>query len=195
MKPIRVFYSIYVPSGRTRILLDAMRLIANPAAKHSAHITVRGPYQDYQDSRDWSAVVLGQKIHIGGVGTFFGPGQHTVLLKVESPAIQKVWHKPDYPGYNPHITIYDGDSPTFAESLRDVLEAQELGFDFHATGLDPLVSGNGRPPLREWYDPEQLAPYLGCSISLDEIDGAGETTRLGWIVTLAEQLDYQACSR
>lgn len=194
MKPIRVFYNVYVPPGKTRTLLDTVRLIANPAAKHPVHITVRGPYSDYQDPRGWSAAVQGQRVHVGGVGTFFGPSQNTVLLKVKSPAIQAIWHKPDYPGYNPHVTIYDGDSRPFAEALRDVLEPRDPTFTFQATGMEPLVSGNGRPPLRYFFDPEDVAPFLGHPVSLAEIDTADASSRLSWIAVLAEQLTPHACA-
>ena len=195
MKPIRVFYSVYLPPGRTRTLLDAIRVIANPATKHSAHITVRGPYTDYQDPRRWSAGVQGQRVHVGGVGTFFGPSQNTVLLKVEASAIQALWYKPDYSGYNPHVTIYDGNSRQFAEGLLDVLTPQNLTFDFHATGLEPLVSGNGRSPLGYFFDPKDVAPFLGHPVSLEEIVTADESTRLSWIAGLAEQLTSHACVR
>ncbi len=195
MKPIRVFYCVYVPPGRNSTLLDTIRLVANPATKHPAHITVRGPYPDYQDPRAWSGAVQGQQVHVGGVGTFFGPGQNTVLLKVEAPVIQALWHKPDYPEYNPHLTIYDGDSRTFAEALRDVLEPCDSVFTFPAMGLEALVSGNGRPPLRCFYDPEDVATFLGRPVSRAEIDAADESTRLSWIAALAEQLTPHACAR
>jgi len=195
MMPIRVFYSLYVPPGRVRTLFDAIRLIGNHAAKHPAHITVRGPYPDYQDPRRWSVAVQGQKIRVGGVGTFFGPNQSTVLLKVESPIIESLWHKPDYSGYNPHVTIYDGDSRPFAEALRDILEPLDPTFTFQATGMEPLVSGNGRPPLRHFFDPESVASFLGQPVSLAEIDTADESTRLSWIAALAEQLTPHVCAR
>ena len=195
MKPIRVFYCAYVPSGKPRTLIDAVRLIANPVTKHPAHITVRGPYSDYQDPRTWSVALRGQRVQVGGIGTFFGPSQHTVMLKVEAPAIQSLWHKPDYPEYNPHLTIYDGDSRSFAESLRDVLALRDPTFTFHATGLEPMVTGNGRPPLRYFFDPEDIAPFLGQSVTLADIVTADETTRLSWIALLAEQLTSHTCVR
>lgn len=195
MKPIRVLYCVYVPPGKIRTLLDAIRLIANPATKHPAHITVRGPYSDYRDPRTWSNTVQGQRVHVGGIGTFFGPSQNTVLVKVESPAIKALWHKPDYPEYSPHLTIYDGDSRVFAEALRDILESRDPKFTFHATGMEPMVSGNGRHPLRHFFNPEDVAPLLGQSISVAEIDAADESTRLAWITALAELLAPHACTR
>ena len=118
-----------------------------------------------------------------------------MLLKVEAPVIQDLWYKPNYPGYNPHLTIYDGDSRTFAEAIRDVLEPCDPAFSFLAMGLEPLVSGNGRPALCYFYDPEDLVTFLGRPISRTEIDSADESTRLAWIAALAEQLTPLASIR
>jgi hypothetical protein len=192
MNKIRVFYAVYVPSGRVRILLDAIRLFARPQAKHAAHITVRGPYADYQDPREWSAKVTGQPIEVGGVGTFFGPGQSTVFLSVDSPAIRSVWHKPDFPEGKPHLTIYDGDKRPFAESLRDVLAAKDPRFTFSATGVEPIVSGNGPRLLRSAYDPSELADVLDRPPDLAEVDSADDATRLSWIEDLADHLATSA---
>lgn len=194
MRPIQVLYCVFIPPGKARTLLDAIRLIANPATKHPAHITVRGPYDDYQDPRKWSAEVKGQLIQVGGVGDFFQPRQNTVLLKVESPAVKAIWHKPDYPGYNPHVTIYDGDSRPFAEALRNALKMHDPTFAFQATGIEALVSGSGLRALRHFFSPKDIAPILGRQISLDEIDAADDATRLSWIDTLAEQLSQCACA-
>src|SRR5262249_58923975 len=111
--------------------------------------------------RNWSAQVNGATIEVGGVGTFFEGDQNTVYLGVESPAVQAVWDKPDYPGqYIPHLTIYDGASRQFAESLRDLLKEKDLRFTFLATDVEPVVVGNGPSLLIAWYDPSELAGLL-----------------------------------
>lgn len=194
MNELRVLYAIYVPPGQIRTLLDAIRLFARPQTKHPAHITVRGPYPDYQDPRDWSVKVKGQPIDVGGVGTFFGPEQNTVFLRVDSPAVRAVWHKPDYPDeYNPHLTIYDGPSQPFAEALRDLLTGKEPRFTFLATGLEPMVLGNGPRPLIAWYDPSELTGFLALPPTLPELGAADEGTRLSWIGELAESLASATC--
>src|SRR5262249_12597096 len=131
-----------------------------PKTKHPAHITVRGPYQDYQDPREWTTKLKGQPVEIGEVGTFFEKDQHTVFLGVSSPAIRSIWHKPDYPDSNPHLTLYDGTSRSFAESLRQVITGKDPRFTFLATGVEPIVSGNGFRPLRASYDPSVLAGLM-----------------------------------
>jgi hypothetical protein len=193
MKQLKVFYSIYVPTGPIRTALDAIRLFARPQTKHPAHITVRGPYSDYRDPRMWTAAVRGQCVEVGGVGTFFGPDQNTVFLRADAPAIRLIWDKPDFPDYNPHLTIYDGESRDFAESLRAILVQKDPRFSFAASGMEPMVSGNGPAPLITWYDPIELAPYMASPPNRHELVAADEPTRLSWVEELADGLVSSAC--
>jgi len=189
----KVLYSIFVPPGRARTVLDAIRLFAKPSSKYSAHVTVRGPYPDLLDPTPWSGWVRGQLIEIGGVGTFFEGSQNTVYLSVYSPAIRAVWDKPDYPDYNPHLTVYDGPSRVFAESLRSVLIARNPRLSFHAEGLEPMQIGNGYLPLRESYDPAELGAFLTRPPTMAEIDAADDAIRLSWIAELADHLTALPC--
>src|SRR2546423_157 len=181
MNELKVLYVLYVPPGRVRTLLDAIRLFARPQTKHPAHITVRGPYPDYQDPRDWSAKIRGRRIEVGGVGTFFGPQQHTVYLRAESPMIRELWDKPDYPSGLAHLSIYNGESRSFADALTALLAERNPQFAFTGTGLEPLVMGNGPRLLRAGYDPSELTAFLDRPPTLDELDSADEKTRLAWI--------------
>jgi hypothetical protein len=166
-----------------------MRLFANPQVRHAAHITVRGPYPDYQDPRAWSAAVKGQNIHVAGVGTFFEGTQNIVHLCVDSPAVRAVWDKTDYANqYNPHLTIYAGDSRRFAESLRDVLTRENPQFTFAAAGIEPIVLGNGPRPLIAWYDPAEMKGFMSEPPVLDDLLAADENSRLAWIGDLAASL-------
>jgi hypothetical protein len=196
MKQISVLYAIYVPPGRQRLLLDAIRLFAHPQAKHTAHITVRGPYSEYQDPRAWSTLLRGQRIDLGGVGTFFesGRNQNTVFLSANAEAIRMLWYKPDYPGpYNPHLTIYDGGSRAFAEVLRDVMTTKDPHLHFVAGGLEPLVLNNGPRPLRAMYDPSEFVELLHNPPTLAELDAASDDVRMSWIAELAENLTSTLC--
>ena len=193
MNQMQVFYTIYVPPGPIRSALDAVRLFARPQTKHPAHITVRGPYSDYQDPRRWSSEVRGKAIEVGGVGTFWEPDQNTVFLHVDSPAIRSVWHKPDYPDYNPHLTVYDGPSRVLAESLRDLLACKDIRFTFSPSGVEPMVSGSGPRPLITWYDPSELAPFMELPPTQDEVISADESARLSWIEELADHLVSAGC--
>ena len=193
MNELRVFYAIYVAPGPFRSALDAIRMIARPQARHAAHVTVRGPYSDYRDPREWSAAIRGKPIDIGGIGTFFDGDQNTVFLHVESPDLQLLWDKPDYPAYNPHLTIYDGPSRSFAESLRDLLAAREPQFTFLASGVEPMVSGNGLPPLITRYEPSDLAPFMAHPPTRSDVEGADVAARLAWIAELADYLVPTLC--
>jgi hypothetical protein len=190
----RVLYAIYVPPGRARTLIDSIRLFARPQLKHPAHVTVRGPYPDYQDPRQWSAEVRGQTVRVGGVGTFFEDRQNTVFLHVESDALTRVWHKPDYPTGFPHLTIYDGESRCFADSLQGILAERNPRFTFVATGLEPMVLGNGQRPLRTFYDPSELTEFMTVPPTLPEIDAADDDIRLSWISALSEHLSATTCA-
>src|SRR4051812_811014 len=119
----KVLYSVFVPPCRARTILDAVRLFAKPTAKYPAHVTVRGPYAEPADTAEWEAALRGQTVHVDGVGTFFGEAQSTVFLKAHSDAIRAAWDKPDYPDYNPHLTVCDAASRPFAEGILAVLSA------------------------------------------------------------------------
>ncbi len=188
MKAIKVFYCVYPPAGSTRRPLDLIRLLAKPESKHPAHITVRGPYDDYQDPRQWSSQIRGAIVRVGGVGTFLNEKQNTVFLKVESDGIRELWYKPDYPDSSPHLTIYDGDSPEFAQELSEILLEHDISFAFRATGLEPLVSGNGSPKLKYYFEPEDLSQYFDTPTTIDDLLALDENTRLEHIARLAERL-------
>jgi hypothetical protein len=184
----KVLYSIFVPPGRARTLLDAIRLFARPTAKYPAHVTVRGPYAEPADMTEWESVVCGQRIDINGVGTFFENDQNTVFLKVHSAAVRAVWDKPDYPDYNPHLTVCDALSRLFAEGVLAVLSAHPPRFSFRAEGLEMMVLGNGRSLLRETYEPSRLREFMKHPPTLADIDAAADATRIGWVAEVAVHL-------
>lgn len=188
MSEPRVLYVVYVPLSRERTILDAMRLFARPQAKHPAHITVRGPYPDYRDPREWTTKIRGKAVSIEGVGTFVEKAQNTVFLRASSAAIRALWDKPDYPDYNPHITIYDGPSRHFAEAIRDLLVGKNIRFSFTATAIEPVVVGNGTVPLIACYESADLAAFLDVAPSATELAHADEESRLSWISRLADHL-------
>lgn len=190
----KVLYSIFVPPGRARTLLDAVRLFARPTANYPAHVTVRGPYAEPADSAKWDAAVRGQVIDIDGLGTFFEGAQNTVFLKAFSDAIRAVWDKPDFPGYNPHLTVCDAQSRPFAEAVLSALSACSPRLSFRAEGLEMMVLGNGRSQLRETYDPGRLADFMKRPPALADIDAADDVTRIRWVSELAVHLaDADRC--
>ena len=193
MNELRVLYAIFVPNGPLRSALDAIRMIARPQVKHAAHVTVRGPYSDYRDPRAWSAVIRGKSIAIDGAGAFLEGDQNTVYLRVDSPDLRRIWDKPDYPEFNPHLTIYDGPSRPFAEALHDLIAGKDPQFCFEARSMEPMVAGNGLPPLITRYEPADLASLTNHPPTRRDIEDADDDARLAWIAELSEHLVPAAC--
>ena len=185
----RVFYVVYLPAGEFRTCLDALRVIARPQTRFPAHLTVRGPYAEAADVSPHSDRIRDAIVRIAGVGIFDGAGQNTVFLHCSCPDLLSVWDKPDY-GYNPHITLYDGDSLDFAEALYDVLEQAQLRHSFRARGLEPLVSrrGDTAPPVRDRLDSAALAEIFGVWPSTVDIDAMDDGQRLEWVARIAHHL-------
>ena len=187
----RFFYVVYVLNGEFQAALDALRLIADPRSRFPAHITIRGPYSESIDVTSYSERIRGSIVRVADVGRFFGDGQNTVFLHVSCPDFLSVWDKADY-GYNPHVTLYDGDSGAFAEALREVVKRHPIRYAFRARGLEPLVSVQGDPqsPIRAQFDSTALAAFQGERLTLEEIDSMGATQRLEWIDRLAQRLAH-----
>ena len=192
MKSAKIVYSVYVPTSTERVLLDAMRLLAKPDCKHASHITVRGPYSDYQDSREWTMAIRGKLIKVSGVGTFFGDKQNTVYLGVDSAAINGIMYKPDYPDGVPHLTIYDGDSRAIAEAVRDILTKFDLSFSFRADGVEPMIFGNGQRTLYKDLLLESMRSWKDELVTTIEQD-LDEVARLESITRLAHKFSSLHC--
>lgn len=144
---MRIFYAVFVEDAVLEQILNGIRLLCNPQEKHSAHLTVRGPYRQHYQLGAQSQAIRGSQITVNGAGCFWSERQHTVFLRCDSPELHRVWHKPDYPDYNPHITIYDGDSRIFAQKVFDRLSRCNPCFRFPASELQPLVSTKGQNTL------------------------------------------------
>lgn len=180
-----IFYTVVLPHGRERTLLDAIRLFARPATRHPAHVTLGGPYPDYRDPRKLSAAVHGLRADVYGVDEFKTDGKTVVFLRVDAPELQALKDTPDYPNSPTHVTLYEGDAHGFAERLKLLLEARNLRFEFVAKDVEPMVSSNGEFPLRALYEPDDLKDFMATPPSPAEVDSADEPTRLRWIDELA----------
>ena len=77
------------------------------------------------------------------MGNFFGENQNTVFFICEGIILQKVWKKQDY-GYNPHITIYDGNDKTFAHGLHKLLSQYQVDLVFKVEELKLITKSNGQ---------------------------------------------------
>src|SRR5437588_595976 len=129
---MRVFYVVYISDETLRKCIDGIRLLSNPFEKESAHITLRGPYRQRYNVDHLSSIVRGTTVLISGVGSFFEAKQNTVFFSCESSHLRAVWHKPNYPDYNPHITLYDGESRRFANELAKAIGKYKYDLCFRA---------------------------------------------------------------
>src|SRR6185369_6848935 len=165
------FFVLYPPRRREQALLDVMRLLCAPHVQSHAHITVRGPYAAKPlDSRDWRKVT-NIRVTVAGVGTFFEGKQNTVFLRCESPDLPSIWWKRDYKDGLPHITIYDGPSRQFAESVVRILEAETWNFMFVADRLREYVS-TGRQNSLDIKWPEYVSIFdqvFGFMVTRDDL--------------------------
>ena len=182
---------LYVPDGLIGSCIDAIRVLANPAEKHRAHITVRGPYRRRGNRSDKvSRFVEGSEILVEGPGNFFASGQNTVYLRCMSPGLEAVWHKPDYE-FNPHITLYDGSSEEFARRLWDIVSTRTFNLLFIAGPLRPLMSSRryqGGMALRADLDLRLLREVTGVAIDEVAIENLGDDARLKAIGKLCDYL-------
>jgi hypothetical protein len=91
-------------------------------------------------------------------------------------------------GYNPHITLYDGESRGFATTLRDRLAALNLEFSFVARGPTVLVSIQGQRTFEFTlsFDSEFVSQFLERPIT--DVTRLTESERLDAIERLARNL-------
>ena len=185
----RLFYVVYFLDPTVQALLDAIRLLSNTLEKGRAHITIRGPYSRPQSFSKLERLIRGTQVCAEGLGTFFDEGQNTVFIRCNSEYLRKAWKKTDY-GYNPHITLYDGDSREFAEHLLAKLPALNQQFQIKADGISPLLSNRGQ---RSWYlmsafNSPLISSILGTELNADKLKDLSTRTRLEYVEALAQNL-------
>ena len=189
----RTFQVLYVPDGLIAGCVDAIRVLASPAEKNRAHITVRGPYPGVANlTGTINRVIESSEIYIHGSGNFFDSGQNTVYLRCKSSKLETVWDKPDY-GFNPHITLYDGPSHEFAKKLWDIASSRTYDISFIAGPLTPLVSSRrhqGGMSLRADLDLRLVRDVTGLDLDISgmTVDSLGEDQRLKAIDKLCDYL-------
>lgn len=189
---MKVFYVIYVQDEPYRTILNGIRALANPREKHSVHLTVQGPFsrrRSYSKLSELNTHISGERIAVNSVGRFFGPGQNTVFLSCYSEKLPLIWRKTQY-GYNPHLTLYDGDRRDFAESMLRILQVRSVVFDFLAHRIEPLIVNGQRDLLLAYnIDYTLLEGYAGQRVDSSRLSELDPESRLGLIDRLASCLD------
>lgn len=185
-----LFYVIYLRDGSSVDCIEAIRLLCNPLEKKAAHLTVRGPFPNKIRLEDANRKLAGNKILLDGISRFSSPGQSTVYFTCKATRIKKVWNKPDYP-FNPHVTIYDGESQSLASELYDVLSRHSYRLGFLADKLTPLISRSG---IRNQYksldlDVVKVEKIIGKPFNVSEINEMDWSKRLALIDRLCGFLE------
>lgn len=184
---MRIVYVIYLDDEIARSLINTIRLICNPFEKTLAHITVRGPYKKIygvDKLSSYNSRIQGARIRVSGSASFFDTNQNTVFLCCQSDELHKVWHKPDYSGaYNPHITLYDGKSRSFAIEMLKILRNYDIDFYFNVNKLSPLILRKRQPGflLQLEDDLDIVSSITNDHIDLDRIHSMEENERLRFI--------------
>ena len=192
----RIFYVVYFQDQLLQHTLDAMRFIADPKEKFSAHITIRGPYLQKYHFRRMDRRIHGAQVMADGVGSFFGEDQNTVFIRCRSEILRYVWKKSDYE-YNPHITLYDGSSRNFARMLLDRLDHLPLRFSFVVGKLSPLVSMKKQysMELSHAVNEDMFFDVVGRYLGASEVHRLSVEERIGLIESFARKLpDFTSIS-
>lgn len=120
------------------LLMNLREILNEKDFSSEVHITIKGPQKTFNDETTRNKF-LEQKypIYIKETGMFNNNGVYVVYLKVQSEFRKgQMWRKPDYKNeYNPHITIYKGESRDKADKIKDFLEKEELSLSFYDYGF------------------------------------------------------------
>jgi hypothetical protein len=192
---VRFFYVLFLPDGEAARCLDTIRLLANPEEKWRAHITVRGPYVRKLSEKalaHFNDLIRGNIVTVDGVGEFpnAAPDQHTIIFYCDGTKLRnpRVWHKPDYPGYTPHITLYDGSLPAIAGRLKHLAQRHPFRAQFLADELVPMQSIKGQQRMEMSWNYIEIAGPTEQRLTLDVARTLPIDERLHYIEKMFERL-------
>ena len=188
----RFFNILLLGDARIQTCLNAIIYLANSNEKEQAHITFQGPFEKVGDAHK---AILGldarsSVIRFNGVGSFINERQSTVYLNVECDFVRRHWKKAA--GFDtPHLTIYDGKSRSFAESLLEALSKFRLQFEVPAGSIETAqsVSGQSRLFLALNLDQAEFEAVSGMQFSHFLKRASDEWFRLMVIERLCSRLE------
>lgn len=140
--------------------LELLRNVCEPGSKSRPHVTVRffdrlpvTPEYRTTNVREIDLIAPG----VFGLRAKERGSTRTIFIKCKADDLTHLEHKPDYPGSQFHVTLYDGPSATFAKALLKELKAFKWNIEVHLppdTKLS-LIEINSRklrtpPPTREY---------------------------------------------
>lgn len=151
----RYFVFLYPEPEAIRELLDLAVYLLNPDEKWRAHVTVAGPYSNPNNLPRNRGFV--EKISLIGAGQFRSETQNTVFIKVGSANLRNFWDKPDF-SFTPHLTLYDGNNSSLADSLYTALVATRMWLKFYVSQVHVVrsVKGQGNMELLTALNPAAL---------------------------------------
>ena len=129
-------FVLYINDHIAGRCLELIRKICEPKSTSKPHVTVRGPIRrKAKKISSWKNEII-PEIELVEPGCFFSkPGeshaQNTVYIKCNSEKLRGIYYKPDFLGFMPHITLYDGKSRQFAKKL--LFELQKFLWGFRIT--------------------------------------------------------------
>ncbi len=145
--PPRFLFLEFLDSEINGLLTGLRREFSFGDFDHQIHLTVRGPYpgsipaNDVERNQD---VLDEDPLLIHGAGIFCNHETYIVYIKVSSPALKKIWWKPDFPiekyGFNPHITLYKGYDEVLANIIYNFLDSEQIKLVCHQARLTPFAS-------------------------------------------------------
>ena len=105
--------------------------------------------------------------------------------------MKKIWSKPDY-DYNPHITLYDGKSRTFAEKLVKILNSHLRNISFKVDKLYELKSVRGKvnEPITVNSTLSYIKRIVGEKLSKENLEKMDDSEKLFFIELLTEDLAH-----
>jgi 2'-5' RNA ligase len=115
-------------------LISGIRTIATgKRPKAVPHVTLRGPYSKQVPAEQldrYARILSSDPLVLNGIGSFSRPHHITVFVRVQHSKLQQVWWKPDFPpkkfGFNPHVTLYEGDDIARGQRLLDFLTSEDI---------------------------------------------------------------------
>lgn len=190
------FYVVYPADEIIKLLINAIRVIADERQRSQVHITVRGPYakklsKDKEDK--YSSIIRGEKIHVIGIGSFFSDDQNTVYYKCTRNAkLKKIWMKTSYKDFNPHMTIYDGEDKDYAMKIYKVLRQNFVNFSFQIEELAWLEPKNRSKlelfNLKTVIDFNRVSSILNYNLTPEKVIELDKEERLQFISVLSSKL-------
>jgi len=169
-KSERWFNFVFFADPEIQSWLDAIVFFANPSEKNPAHITLRGPFNSKKRAAKVPGSISGSDISVLGTGHFFNDTQNTVFLRCGSDYLKQYWYKPDF-GFNPHITLYDGESRDFAKKVLDACNKHRLFMSFEAGPIEIVSSVKGQKSfdLKLSLSPAQIEKVAGQKMALEDV--------------------------